>query len=382
MSLRKFRASRIFNGYRFIDDHLLITNSTGVVQELIPDSGEDAETADGILCPGFVNCHCHLELSHMKGRIPEKTGLVDFVYAIVTERQHSPEWIAEAIAAAESEMIANGIVAVGDICNNDSTIEQKSKKRLAYYNFIEVSGWQPSVVASRLGNAIRLYKEFIRLQQPSAIVPHAPYSVATVLWDEMERLYAGKVVSIHNQETAFEDDFFREGKGDFLRMYEKMKISNSHHLPSGRSSLQTYYPRMRTAGNVILVHNTFISEDDINFVKERPDDDAATFYCICINANRYIEDSLPPVDLLRKRRCNIVLGTDSLASNHSLNLLEEIKTIRKFFPEVPLEEMLCWATSRGARALGMQKTLGSFEPGRKPGVLLLDHEATTVKRLL
>jgi cytosine/adenosine deaminase-related metal-dependent hydrolase len=126
MNRRKLKADRILDGYRFLEDHVLIISMDGIIEDLVPLSaaGLDVEEMEGLLCPGFINTHCHLELSHMKGRIPEKTGLVDFVFKVVTERHHGEEEILQAIAEAEEEMIGSGIVAVGDICNNKLTIPQ------------------------------------------------------------------------------------------------------------------------------------------------------------------------------------------------------------------------------------------------------------------
>lgn len=391
MKTRKITASRLFDGYRFVEDQVLIVQETGVVEALVPagEAGEDVAVYDGILTPGFINCHCHLELSHMRGRIPEKTGLVDFVFKVVTERSASEEEILSAIGAAEAEMIRNGMVAVADICNNAMTLAQKRKGNLYYYNFIEASGWLPAVSAQRFERAKGILEEF-RRQEPggssgSSIVPHAPYSVSENLWKAIQPFFEGRVVSIHNQETAFEDEFFRQGTGDFQRMYAQMQIDNDHHQPTRRSSLQSYYHKLQGAKNIILVHNTFTQEADVAFVKREASNvkpkgaEPQTFYCLCVNANRYIEDALPPVAMLRQQGCNIVLGTDSLASNGGLSLLDEMATIRSHFPQVPLEEMLTWATSNGAKALGMDSFLGSLERGKKPGVLLLDQAATIVQ---
>ncbi len=119
-------------------NHVLITEEKGIVQEIIDEkeAGEDIQKFNGILTPGFINCHCHLELSHMKGLIPEKTGLVDFVFAVVTQRHFPEEEILEAIAAAENEMIQHVIVAAVDICNLFITIEQKLKHNLLYFIFV------------------------------------------------------------------------------------------------------------------------------------------------------------------------------------------------------------------------------------------------------
>ena len=134
--------------------------------------------------------------------------------------------------------------------------------------------------------------------------------------------------------------------------------------------MQTYFSKLADAEKVLLVHNTFTKEEDVEFVKKtRPGD--SVFFCLCINANQYIEVSIPPVDMLRKHRCSIVLGTDSLASNWSLSILDEMKTIQKNFKGVAIEELLTWATYNGARALQMKDKLGSFEKGKQPGVVLL-----------
>lgn len=164
-------------------------------------------------------------------------------------------------------------------------------------------------------------------------------------------------------------------------MYELMRIDNSHHRPSKKSSLQSYFNNLIPADKIILVHNTFTKQGDIDFIKQQKRFEE-TYFCICINANQYIENALPPVDLFRKNNCNLVLGTDSLASNRSLHLLDEMKTIQKNFPHISLIELLQWATINGAKALSLDNEFGSFEKGKKPGVVCLNHDLGGLKRLL
>jgi cytosine/adenosine deaminase-related metal-dependent hydrolase len=383
MAYRKFQAKQLFDGHKFLEPgQVLITDERGVVEAIVDEveAGDGIQKLEGILSPGFINCHCHLELSHMKGRIPEKTGLVDFVFKVVTERHHPEEEILLAIEDAENEMLRNGVVAVGDICNNSLTIPQKQKERLHYYNFIEASGWLPSVSDARFERALNLYEEFSTVN--SSIVPHAPYSVSNELWKKIQPYFSRKPVTIHNQETKFEDELFLEGTGDFTRMYEMMKIDNAHHQPTKLSSVQSYFEKMQGASSVLFVHNTFIGEEDIKAIQSSKFKIQNIVFCLCINANQYIEDAVPPVEMLRQYNCNIVLGTDSLASNWSLNILDEIKTIRKHFSSIPTKELLQWATLNGAKALQMDHRLGSFEKGKQPGVILLDKKLESVNRLL
>ncbi|MBA2250653.1 MAG: amidohydrolase family protein [Chitinophagaceae bacterium] len=403
---RKFKADHLFTGTEmFGNDKVLITKINGEVEAIVDgeNAGDNVEFLTGILSPGFINAHCHLELSHMKGLVPERTGLVDFVFEVVTKRNFSEEKMLEAITSAENEMLANGIVAVGDICNNLLTLQQKSTQRILYYNFVETSGWDPSVAGIRFERAMSLYNEFSELNRQGAkgngqgaignsqeskdfrsgdklhsstsIVPHAPYSVSDNLWKLITNFDQNKVISIHNQETPFEDEFFLKGSGDLIKMYRLMNIDNSHFKVSKKTSVQSYFKRLAKVQSIILVHNTFTSAADVTFINKQIYQGQLISFCICANANKYIEGAIPPVEMLMQNNGNLVVGTDSLASNHHLNILEELKTISKNFPAITLSSLLKWATLNGARALQFDKMFGSFEKGKIPGVVLIKNVA-------
>jgi cytosine/adenosine deaminase-related metal-dependent hydrolase len=376
MRHRKLRADYLFTNEKLLNnENVLVTGINGEIINIIhqKDAGEEIETFKGILSPGFVNAHCHLELSHLKNIIAEKTGLVDFVFKVVSERYFAEEEILNAIEKGEEEMLQNGIVAVGDICNYSTTVSQKMKRNISYYNFIEISGWLPQIADARFEKRKIAFEEFDKNNLIGCIVPHAPYSVSEILWEKIAPLFTGKTVTIHNQETADEDLFLKEGKGDFIRMFEKMKMDNSFFRPTKKGSIESYFQNFSTAKSVILVHNTFTKQPDLDFINQHKNVDQLISFCLCPNANLYIENTLPPVDLFLKNDCNIILGTDSLASNHQLNILEEIKTIAKNFPEVKTETLLKWATMNGAKALQMENKFGSFEKGKIPGVVLIEN---------
>ncbi len=354
--------------------NVLVTDNHGGVIEIVPveDAGGDVEYFEGILSPGFINAHCHLELSHMKGLIPETTGLVDFVLKVIFERHFTEPEIVAAIAAAEKEMLQNGIVAVGDICNNTLTIPQKQQNNLRYYNFIEASGFPPSVSAMRFERSQNFYNEYAALFAQSSIVPHAPYSVSPELFAMINEQAHNKVLSIHNQETSAENEFFENGGGDFRHLYQTLNIDTSFFNPPGKTSLQTYLPFLTNQQSLLLVHNVCTTESDVCFEKDHTSSithHPSVYYCLCPNANLYITGNLPDVDLLLRQQCNIVLGTDSLASNHQLGILEEMKTLQQHFPQLSTATLLQWATFNGAKALQMDGELGSFEKGKKPGIV-------------
>lgn len=392
MRYRKFKAEHLFDGEKFLEvGKILITDEKGKIEDIVSkvDAGEDVEIYQGILSPGFINAHCHLELSHLKNAIPEKTGLVNFVFKVVSERHFAEEEILAAAEIAEEEMKKKGIVAVGDISNNTFSLAQKQKKNLQYYNFIETSGWLPQVAEIRFEKSKEIFDAFEEKGLRASIVPHAPYSVSRELWKKIVPYFSGKTISIHNQETVHEDEFFMEGKGDFTKMYEMMKIDNSFYRAQNIRSVESYFRKFSNAVSVILVHNTFTKQEDIDFINATKNSNQLISFCLCPNANLYIENCLPDVDLFIKKDCNIVLGTDSLASNHQLDILEEMKTIIHKFPLIKTETLLKWATINGAKALQMESFLGSFEKGKKPGVVLIENvdgekitQKSTAKRLL
>jgi cytosine/adenosine deaminase-related metal-dependent hydrolase len=386
MAYKKFRADQLFDGYKLLDNQqVLITTEEGVIEEIISfdEAGEDIQQLSGILSPGLINCHCHLELSHMKDLIKERAGLVDFVFSVVSQRHFPEEEILQAIEKAEDEMLANGIVAVGDICNNTLTIQQKTKGRIYYHNFIEASGFNPQAASQRFERSVDVFREYAKHYsipvESNSIVPHAPYSVADELWNSIIHFPGNHLMTIHNQETAGENELFEKGKGEFLWLYEKMGIDISFFTPSGRSSLQSYLLKFIKNQSAILVHNVHTSEDDLVFAKASG---KKLTWCFCPNANRYISGQLPAIDLYIKHDCEIVLGTDSLASNHQLSIMEEIKTIQQAFPHIPAEQLLRWATINGAKALQMENLLGSFEKGKRPGIVLCDQQFSQSRRIL
>ena len=378
MGYRKFKADGIFNGYELMGgEHVLITDAFGVIVELVDKVDEDGEIEEfrGILCPGFINCHCHLELSHLRGLIPERTGLVDFILKVVNERHFEEGVIRQAIENAEQEMWLNGIAGVGDICNNSLTIAQKAGKRLRYHNFIEVSGFSPKIATDRFEKAISVLDSFHSTlnTQHSTLSPHAPYSVSPELFALINNLQDNRVLSIHNQESVAEDQLFEKGEGEFLRLFREMDIDISFFQPSGKSSLQSWLPYFNRNQSLILVHDVTTSAEDMRFIElQTTNHKLQTFICLCPNANLYITGILPDVYRFVEEGSVMVIGTDSLASNQELSFLGEIKTLQRHFPDLELATILRWATLNGARALQMDDELGSFERGKKPGVVLIE----------
>ncbi len=381
----KFSATRVFDGFSFLPaGFVVITDDDGVILDIVRQeiAGDDVQEYNGILAPGFINCHCHLELGHMKGVIPRGTGMAEFLSSVLNLRNFSPEKIKEGIEKAEDEMYANGIVAVGDICNTAYTIPQKLKGRIWYHNFIEVLGLNDEIAAERFKRSVEVFMAFAQLYsipiESNSIVPHAPYSVSDTLWKYILQYPGNHLFSIHNQESVEEEEWMRSKTGLFGKLFEGIGVDLSSVTTSGQPGPKGYLPQMLRNQSIILVHNVETKEEDVKAAIESGLD---VSWCLCPNANEYITGNLPDLNLLVRNDCHIVLGTDSLASNDRLDILSEIKTLRSHFPEIAVDQLLRWATSNGARSLRMENLLGSFEKGKRPGLLLLENDLSGVQRL-
>lgn len=377
MNYKKYHADYLFDGYSFRNkaDTLVLTED-GTIADIMPleDAGGDVEEFSGILCPGFINCHCHLELSHLKDVIPTHTGLVDFIQRVLSERGADEEKMLIAMDEAEKSMLANGIVAVGDISNLAASLPIKLKQRLYYHHFIEVSGFSPSIANTRFQAALAVYKAFAQhFPFQTSLVPHAPYSVSPNLFALVGQSNGNRLSSMHNQETPHENAFFKDGSGAFNQLYQNLAVDiASFFQPSGQSSLQTILPLLSTTQPMILVHNTCTDAIDITTILQHFAGQQ-TYFCLCPNANIYIENKLPNVPLLAESGLPIVLGTDSLASNNRLSILAEMITIQQLYPAIPLQNLLRWATVNGAAALQISNHFGSFDTGKKPGINLIQN---------
>jgi cytosine/adenosine deaminase-related metal-dependent hydrolase len=188
------------------------------------------------------------------------------------------------------------------------------------------------------------------------------------LFEDLNKETEKQLITIHNQECIAEEELYLNKTGGFLDLYKNFGIDISGFQPTGKSSLQSFLPYFTNDQSIISVHNSFTKKDDITFAQTQKH---KLFFCVCINANKYIEQAIPPIEL-KNSGFDIVIGTDSYASNWQLNILEEIKTIQKD-TNTSLQEILTWATINGAKALQIADNFGSFEKGKKPGIVLIDN---------
>lgn len=328
---------------------------------------------DGILIPGFINTHCHLELSHLAGKSQTGKTLLPFLIDVISLRDVPQEEIDAAIEQHDAYMWEQGVQAVGDICNKTDTAAVKRKSNIRYYSFVEMFDFlQPDRAEASFAGYKAVYdgQAGIESGNSKSAVPHAPYTVSNPLYELINGLNDGsETVSIHNEETMAEDELFRAGTGGFLPFFEGFGATLAHFRPIGKGSIFHAMQQMDPTKRTLFVHNTLTTPEGIEAATAWAQN--GVYWATCPNANLYIENRLPRYDRFIAAGAKMTVGTDSLTSNWQLSILEELRTISKFQSYVPFDTLLTWATINGAEALQFDAELGSLEVGKTPGLLVL-----------
>ena len=183
-----------------------------------------------------------------------------------------------------------------------------------------------------------------------------------------------------------ENQFFRSKEGGFVDFYKAFGFSVEQLQATGKPSIYYAMQHMDPACRTLFVHNTTTTAEDIQAAHGWSD---KVYWATCANANLYIENRLPDYKAFMDNGARMTIGTDSLTSNWQLSVLEEMKTIARYQSYLPFTALLEWATLNGAEALGYEAQLGSIEPGKQPGLNLLNIDeslklsaSTQVQRLV
>lgn len=341
----------------------------GIYEETDPAIMDaDKEFYEGVLIPGFVNAHCHIELSHMLGKTKKGTGLPTFLADVIKKRETKEKDILAKIAAADKMMYENGIQVVGDHVNTDLSVKTKSNSPIQYHTFVEVMAMTKEDIQTRVDKARDI--EFYFDANHASITPHAPYSCSKELFKAFRKLVnEDNILSIHNQESNEENKLYRYKEGEFLQFYEEMGFNAEAFKAQARNSIQSYLAHLPKNNPLLLIHNTYTSLKDIDFI-DRLDRDV--YFCVCPKSNLYIEGKLPKILNFVPNQNRMIVGTDSLASNDTLDILEELKVISAHAKQLDFLQILQWATINGAEALGLADKFGSIEVGKTPGLVLLE----------
>ena len=358
-------AEPVRNGFVEYDDQTGEILAVGACE-----SGE--EVAEGALAPGFVNAHCHVELSHLHKKFVKGSGMAGFIDQINALRDWAGrERKQELVKEWMDKMWNDGVSAMADISNDDSSFDVKASHNMYTRTFLEVFGSEPHMCEGVMADVTALQAVADEAGIDAAPTPHSCYTMSPQLLSEsaaagLKRGY----ISYHSQESQEEEDLLLTGTG---AMYEN-RVRNGMSTPpvTGESSLKYFIQRLAQVHeapydeHILLVHNVCLSQDDVDAAKKVMNN---VWWAICPLSNIFIHNALPPIPLMRKNGLSIALGTDSLSSNDDLDMVAEMICLHANFPEVPMTEILTWASLNGAKFLSKEAELGSLEKGKKPGIV-------------
>ena len=333
----------------------------------------DEDVLPGALVPGFVNAHCHVELSHLHKKFRKGTGMAGFIDQINELRDWAGNDVkARLVQEWMDKMWKDGVSAMADISNDESSFEVKKSHPMYTRTFLEVFGSEPHMCEGVMKDVTALNALADDAGIDAAPTPHSCYTMSPELLSAsaaagLERGF----ISYHSQESQEEEDLLLTGSG---AMYENRKRSGMSTPPvTGESSLKYFIQRLAAARpapydeHILLVHNVCLSQDDIDAAKAVMNN---VYWAVCPLSNIFIHNALPPIPLMRENGLKVVVGTDSLSSNDDLDMVKELYCLHSNFPEVPMSQMLEWACLNGAELL-KKPLLGSIAVGKKPGIVLI-----------
>lgn len=369
-------APPIADGAVVVDEEGTVLD-VGPATEVLPrNAGPAPQRVRGVVFPGLVNAHTHLELSSMRGKVPGGQGFVPWVDRLVTLRSEiTPEDDAESIEAAVGELVRSGTVAVGDVTNTLAPVSALARAGIAGRVFHEVFGLDRAVVLRRI-EGLRAELEERVPTWPSAELVYAPspHTLYTLHLDAVRALLdsaarRGLRASVHLAEHAAERRAVEHGDGPVPDWFAA-RLKQRPEWPR-----RPLFDVAEDAGalrvGVLLVHLTDARREELDRVAA-----SGASVVLCPRSNLWIEGRLPPLLAVREAGIEAALGTDSLASNTSLDVLAEARALADRFPSVPAWELVKMATWNGARALG-RDDLGRIARRARPGLLCVEGEGAS-----
>lgn len=365
-------AAPLADGAIVLDDRDTIL-AVGEARDVFVDSRHallPTERIHGVVLPGLVNAHVHVELSALRGRVEGGRGFVPWVKGLIAARAAVDELAAEGIEDAVRALRASGTVAVGEVTNGLGAVRALARARIGGVAFHEVFSIDEGRARARIA---AMAEERTALGWPEsfgyAVAPHTLYTLgAEVVRDIVQSARtSGVVTSLHLAEHPGERRALEQGEGPVIEWLSAQLGIDAAALSWPRLAPIAAADALGALGpHVVLVHLTDARPDEIALVRDR-----GARVVLCPRSNLHIESSLPPLLELRRERVPLALGTDSLASNASLDVLAEAKELGVRFPAVPANELVSMATLGGARALGMSQ-LGTVGEGLRPGLVAVE----------
>lgn len=349
----------------------------------------EIDLGDVVVLPGFVNAHTHLELTTCRGRVPYRGSFIDWIRRLVVENPHKEhgDAVGRSVQAGFAQSLAAGVTAVADIGCGQPVVDAWMCSPLHTIGFIEVLGidehCRERLPAYRLtSTAAEMCERADRATADGTkgpghrirrfgISPHAPYSTRECIYREAIAFArcTSRPICTHLAETREEEQFVREGTGPFRQMLEDLGLWDGSFRPPGCSPVEFAHEMGLLSCEALLAHVNYASDSDLDLLKASP---ASVVYCP--RSHAFFEHEPHRYREMLARGINVCIGTDSLASNETLSILDELRHLRRTDAVTAHHELLTMATIAGARALHLDDEIGSLEAGKRADLAVVPLE--------
>ncbi len=371
-----------------------VENGRIVSVERCQAHAEATDLGDAVVVPGFVNAHTHLELTGCAGRVPYRGSFPQWIAdltAINPHRSADAGVLERALADGWAQSLAAGVTAVGDIGIGPRVLRAWRSAPLHLVGFLEVMGlgerFRRLAAERRSAAAVEQMLADLPANDPAedaahtsrklrrfGVTPHAPYSTDDLVYGPAIVLARARRLPIctHLAETRDELQFLAKGTGPLRRMLEEMDLWDGTFQPPGCSPVEYVHRLGLLDLRPLLAHVNYASDGDLDLL-------ARSQACVafCPRSHLFFQHEPHRYRDMLARGINVCLGTDSLASNASLSILDELRHLA-VTGHLPHPQLLAMGTIAGARALGLDDRIGSLEPGKHADLVAvpLAHPAT------
>lgn len=349
-----------------------------------PPADREVEVVDwgsAAIVPGFVNAHAHLDLTDLHNQIGAFASFTDWLMRLVRKRR---QWTVEdyrrSVRKGAGLALSSGTTLVGDISSGGVTAQALASEKLRKVIFEESLGLQPEDATAE---AVSLEKR-LECNAPDPLLalgvsPHAPYSVSPQLFAEVAELARRKgiLIAIHVAETRAEIQFLQAGSGEFMDFLTQLDVLPPDWMPPGVTPI-AYLDQMGILEqSPLLIHGNYLDAESMSRIHS-----SRCSIVYCPRSHAYFGFDRHPVRELLDQGVNVALGTDSLASNDSLNMLDEMRFLFDRRKDLNCGEIWRMATLNGASALRYGGLLGRLRRGYWADMAILQVPEQVIPRNL
>lgn len=318
--------------------------------------GKSRDLGPGVLLPGLVNAHCHLELSHLVGELPTGSGFVPWVESVVALRGRLPErQVRERTAEGIRFLEERATAAVGDVSNSLAHLDLLAASTLRAVVFLELLAWDPARAEAALAGALERL-DSVTSGVEVRLAAHAPHSVSPAL---LRRLGEQPPGAIHLAESREEVRFLERGDGPWADFLTRRGLGHVAFDAPGLSPVRYVESLGVLRPGLVAAHGVHVDAGDRELLAR-----SGAFVVVCPRSNRNLGVGTADVPALLGAGVRLALGTDSLASVETLDVLEDASLVARQFPSLDPAAIVRMATAGGAEALGLGD-LGTIAPGRR-----------------